>query len=1270
MESLIDYHKEVFENLKELYQKALKLGIKFNPNKFTERMDKSFIDVYFNDFKGYEDKGDKFVKYVTDNTAKVYRAVKNKEAEIEGMNKLTDMLNEFETDKTKKQNDFDLKKDFKHKNDKIVIKKEPEPEYLEDDLNFDVLMNEEQEQEPEKEPEIKKEPEDEVLIDDILNDLIPKQKEPVKAEDVFNDIDFNKEYLKQIPELVQEATVEEKGVDKFKQFVQNYKFDENNNKLNIYFKKDSTLYNLKDAVLECINNNSKDNLIVKIWFKNPMSEDYKVEFRTICLANEEGFNKMANLLDNEEVFKLQEKWDENHLINVSGDNGEIEWKILAKDVIGLQILDKRYFKTGGKVNKDNGGKFYKYKINKKYEDNEELINLLKRYQIFKSLKESKEEFEINCLVYALKMSGMFSEEDINHFKTICFDRYIHMSAIVKLGKDINVKFDIVKYREDKKQWDNITRGKKAIGSNKADAKLIKLALIDEHYILNEDVQGINKYYLNNYEEINKACKDKPISWRMKVNKRDGKNFRIDESKAHMKSYESVEMMTSDKVEWNFEELKILPSNLWNIETEIKDLTKFSDKDFITFNEKPKQEKKIEYIYYYADTECDVSGDYHKAYCISYTKRGSNTIKTLIGEKCLDNFLNELPNNAVVYFHNLGYDARMFSDFNITQSIDKGTKTMNQKFKYKGKNITFKDSLSILMMKLSNFPKTFGLKCGEKEMFPYNYYTFSRLEKRWGDINEAGKDEKKWDQKQFEENINKLGIKEGDKFDMIEYVKFYCEQDVRILAAGFDRFRQDTLNEFKIDIDEVLTAPSLANKYFEREIYKQIPNYFKYSGIIRAFIQKAIYGGRCMTRDNEKWKIENCELYDYDARSLYPSAMARLYCQTGKCSVLNENELDLKYLLEHTAGENEQPEGKKYISSYVVEIEIIKVNKHLHFPLIVVKNKKTGINTNTNEAEGVKMVVDNITLEDFVKFQNVECKILRGYKWTDKKDFKIRDVIKKVYKMRSDYKKAGNPVQEVYKLIMNSAYGKMIQKPIKDKNVYKEYIRPGKQIGCPEYPLNKYIIKNSAKIKEITQINTNIYLCKVAKEIETFATNTLLGVQVLSMSKRIMNEVMCLAEDIGVKIYYQDTDSMHLEKTKLGLLRDEFYKKYGRILDGDDLGQFHSDFDELNDSWAYKSIFNGKKCYIDLLTNENGEKAIHYRMKGVSLDCVKDEALKRYKCEEDEALYKIYDELFDEKTIKFNLLATGPKMKALKDRKIQTQTKFERKINFKGKKNYI
>ena len=36
-----------------------------------------------------------------------------------------------------------------------------------------------------------------------------------------------------------------------------------------------------------------------------------------------------------------------------------------------------------------------------------------------------------------------------------------------------------------------------------------------------------------------------------------------------------------------------------------------------------------------------------------------------------------------------------------------------------------------------------------------------------------------------------------------------------------------------------------------------------------------------------------------------------------------------------------------------------------------------------------------------------------------------------------------------------------------------------------------------------------------------------GVEILSMSKRIMNKVFDASYDCGVKTYYQDTDSIHL-----------------------------------------------------------------------------------------------------------------------------------------------
>ena len=66
-----------------------------------------------------------------------------------------------------------------------------------------------------------------------------------------------------------------------------------------------------------------------------------------------------------------------------------------------------------------------------------------------------------------------------------------------------------------------------------------------------------------------------------------------------------------------------------------------------------------------------------------------------------------------------------------------------------------------------------------------------------------------------------------------------------------------------------------------------------------------------------------------------------------------------------------------------------------------------------------------------------------------------------------------------------------------------------------------------------------------------------------MSKRIMNEVMCLAYDIGCHVYYQDTDSIHIECNDLPKLEHEFQIKYHRELRGKNLGQFHNDFPTIN-----------------------------------------------------------------------------------------------------------
>ena len=55
--------------------------------------------------------------------------------------------------------------------------------------------------------------------------------------------------------------------------------------------------------------------------------------------------------------------------------------------------------------------------------------------------------------------------------------------------------------------------------------------------------------------------------------------------------------------------------------------------------------------------------------------------------------------------------------------------------------------------------------------------------------------------------------------------------------------------------------------------------------------------------------------------------------------------------------------------------------------------------------------------------------------------------------------------------------------------------------------------------------------------------------------------------------------MHIQKGRLNDLSNEYFKRFGRELIGKNLGQFHNDFDEVADGYAYQSVFVGKKCML-------------------------------------------------------------------------------------------
>ena len=108
------------------------------------------------------------------------------------------------------------------------------------------------------------------------------------------------------------------------------------------------------------------------------------------------------------------------------------------------------------------------------------------------------------------------------------------------------------------------------------------------------------------------------------------------------------------------------------------------------------------------------------------------------------------------------------------------------------------------------------------------------------------------------------------------------------------------------------------------------------------------------------------------------------------------------------------------------------------------------------------------------------------------------------------------------------------------------------------------------IESSIKVGDRYYIKKIKSVLNHF-NYVHCGVEILSMSKRVMNEVMVLADDNKLNIWYQDTDSMHINYEEVETLAKLFKEKYNRELIGNGMGQFHIDFDMLNANEEIYSI---------------------------------------------------------------------------------------------------
>ena len=670
--------------------------------------------------------------------------------------------------------------------------------------------------------------------------------------------------------------------------------------------------------------------------------------------------------------------------------------------------------------------------------------------------------------------------------------------------------------------------------------------------------------------------------------------------------------------------------------------------------------------FYADFETCVSdsqGNFlncHQPFMCCISKAADDApVLTFTGFDCGQQVLDYIVRESIfplVYFHNLSYDINFLMKYGIYSVINRNSTILQGEILYKGVSIKFKDSYGLLPMKLKNIALSFKLPV-QKEIFPYYFYSPERVEKALTDnekyslerdVYPLEHETEKWERKEMEEmkeNIINDLQDDPEHFDIIKYCEFYCGKDVEVLKKALNLFHDQLFTNFQIDCHQVLSISSIANRFLENKIYLPNKHLYYYSNHIRDFLLEAVHGGRVMCARNERHhfvaKDRESGLVDFDAVSLYPSAMSKLYIVEGTPKVLLPTQCTYLFL------------ESNFITAYVVEIFITDIGKPRDFPLVIHKDPKTGKIINTNQAP-VRMVVCDIELRDLVEFQEIKYVILRGLYWIGPKDKKVRGVVKNLFETRAKLKKEKNCLENTYKLLMNSIYGKTIQKAVDYKyrfldlahtNDYQPQTNIFGTVYCNLQSFCNWYLDHSEYIREIVEIkDSSILRLKEISPISKHFNNTLFGVQILAMSKHLMNRVMCLADDLNLDIYYQDTDSMHIRKDQLPILRDAFMKKYHKELIGTNLCQFHPDFDPIakdsdpNSVVAVESYFLGKKMYIDKLMDDKNNVGYHIRMKGVSNPAILDKAKTDPEFEDD--VMKIYEKLYDGDSVTFNLCAGG------------------------------
>jgi hypothetical protein len=566
------------------------------------------------------------------------------------------------------------------------------------------------------------------------------------------------------------------------------------------------------------------------------------------------------------------------------------------------------------------------------------------------------------------------------------------------------------------------------------------------------------------------------------------------------------------------------------------------------------------------------------------------------------FFTKGSNTITIYAHNLsGFDGiflmKHLLSFGKVEPLLFNSKLMSIKVKlnidgYKGKTIVFKDSYLLLPLSLRQLCLAFNIS-NPKGIFPFNFTDIfykgilPKLE-YW-----TGITQNEYELLHREYSELTWSFKE-------EAIK-YCKLDCQSLHEVIVKFNELIFKEFKVNIHQSLTLPSLAMRIYKVH-FMPANSIYQIDNEIEQAIRQSYSGGAVdvYIPHNRKSTLSKqlTKLFYYDVNSLYPTVMANMPMPFGK-PVAFEGNIRLV-----------EPDAFGVFYCNITSPAL------LEHPILQRKIKGRGTVAALGSWTGW---ISSVEMDNAMKF-GYTFEILKGY------EFETGDLfsgyVNKMYSLREEYPKP-HAMNLIAKLLLNSLYGKFGMKM--ERTIVDIF---NLNLDADKLALRKLLDTVAESIQDHVELGNNKYLFVRTALSDIMNEDTFHGSDVniaiastITAGARVY--MSAFKNNPSYNLYYSDTDSIVIDRqldekligSKLGQLKLEHTiskaiflapKVYGFIdVDGNEVikikgvtdeisSNIHiNDFDHLliqdanrvfsQHKW-YKSLIGGNITITDVLYN--------------------------------------------------------------------------------------